>query len=291
MKRFAGIEAGSECDRWAPTLSALIDGEASAHELAAARPHLRNCSACRATVRELHLQGSAIAAVLPAVPLAAAASDLPSTDTPGLLSRLYESVATFVGERATVSAVKLQAAVDAVGGGKVAAVAASAAAVAGGGAAVVERAPHRPAAPAASFTAAPATTAAQSATPPPRVRLAPVTAGLQEARKVDRPTRATTTSRTTRAGEFGAKRKRGASARVSREFGRTSRSASARSSEFRSSTSSSSTGASAATATTASSPSTTSSSAGFESGASHAASSPPARSTAPASGSGAEFGF
>ena len=54
LRRYAGIEAGEECLRWQPLLSALVDGEASADELAELRPHLRNCASCRATVRELH---------------------------------------------------------------------------------------------------------------------------------------------------------------------------------------------------------------------------------------------
>ena len=49
LERYAGIEAGEECRRWAPTLSALVDGEASADDMKAVRPHLRNCAACRST--------------------------------------------------------------------------------------------------------------------------------------------------------------------------------------------------------------------------------------------------
>ena len=47
LARYAGIEAGDECGRWAPLLSALVDGEATTDELVALRPHLRNCGACR----------------------------------------------------------------------------------------------------------------------------------------------------------------------------------------------------------------------------------------------------
>src|SRR5215211_1755865 len=54
LKVYAEIEAGEECDRFAPTLAALVGGTASADALLELRPHIRNCPACRATVRELH---------------------------------------------------------------------------------------------------------------------------------------------------------------------------------------------------------------------------------------------
>src|SRR5205823_1394422 len=52
LDRVAGIESGAECERMAPLLSRLVDGEASAEDMAAMRPHLRSCLACRATLRE-----------------------------------------------------------------------------------------------------------------------------------------------------------------------------------------------------------------------------------------------
>jgi RNA polymerase sigma factor (sigma-70 family) len=54
LKVYAEIEAGEECDRFAPTLAALVAGTASAGALLELRPHIRNCPACRATVRKLH---------------------------------------------------------------------------------------------------------------------------------------------------------------------------------------------------------------------------------------------
>jgi RNA polymerase sigma factor (sigma-70 family) len=54
LKLYAEIEAGEECERFAPTLAALVGGTASADALLELRPHIRNCPACRATVRELH---------------------------------------------------------------------------------------------------------------------------------------------------------------------------------------------------------------------------------------------
>ena len=57
MQAYAAIESGDECDRFAPVLAALARGTASSAELVEVRPHLRHCTACRATVRELHMSG------------------------------------------------------------------------------------------------------------------------------------------------------------------------------------------------------------------------------------------
>src|SRR4051794_32609046 len=57
LQAYAAIESGEECERLAPLLAALARGTASAAEMVEIRPHLRHCSACRATVRELHLSG------------------------------------------------------------------------------------------------------------------------------------------------------------------------------------------------------------------------------------------
>src|SRR3954466_3538487 len=65
LERFEGIEAGAECERWQPVLSAMVDGEATAAQVTDARPHLRNCPACRATLRGLHQANRPLAAVLP----------------------------------------------------------------------------------------------------------------------------------------------------------------------------------------------------------------------------------
>jgi RNA polymerase sigma factor (sigma-70 family) len=54
LKVYAEIEAGAECERFAPTLAALVDGSANADALLELRPHIRHCPACRATVRDLH---------------------------------------------------------------------------------------------------------------------------------------------------------------------------------------------------------------------------------------------
>jgi hypothetical protein len=50
--RVAGIEAGAECERLAPVVSAFADGEADPQALALLRPHMRTCLVCRARLRE-----------------------------------------------------------------------------------------------------------------------------------------------------------------------------------------------------------------------------------------------
>src|SRR3954470_11248595 len=50
LKRVAGIESGAECERLAPVISKVADGEASAEEMRTMRPHLKSCLACKATL-------------------------------------------------------------------------------------------------------------------------------------------------------------------------------------------------------------------------------------------------
>jgi len=56
MKAYRAIESGDECERFAPVLAALAGGTASSAEVVEIRPHLRHCTACRATVRDLHIE-------------------------------------------------------------------------------------------------------------------------------------------------------------------------------------------------------------------------------------------
>jgi RNA polymerase sigma factor (sigma-70 family) len=134
LTRYAGIEGGDECERWVPVLSAIVDGEATQEQLLEVRPHLRNCPACRATVRELHATSAPLAALFPVAALPAAVRDRVS----GLFLRIHEALSGAIHERAASAALKIQAATEAASVGKVAAIAASAAALAGGGAAVVD---------------------------------------------------------------------------------------------------------------------------------------------------------
>jgi RNA polymerase sigma factor (sigma-70 family) len=125
LERFDGIEAGTECERWQPVLSAMVDGEATAAQITEARPHLRNCPACRATLRGLDQANRPLAAVLP-VGLVGAGAKLS-----GLLERLVPG-----GAGAAEAAGG--AGVLGVGGAKVAALLAAGAVAVGGGTVAVE---------------------------------------------------------------------------------------------------------------------------------------------------------
>jgi hypothetical protein len=118
-------------------LSAVADGEASAEDLLAVRPHLRNCAGCRATLRDFRGAPVGFGAL---VPLGAVAAAQPAAaGDPSPLARICEAIVGGVHERVVHSAQKLQAGVEAASTGKLAAVAASATAVAGGGVAIVDR--------------------------------------------------------------------------------------------------------------------------------------------------------
>lgn len=137
LDRFEGIESGVECERWSGVLGAIADGTATASQLTDARPHLRNCSACRAEVRALHRRPWS--ALLPFGLL-------------GTLGRLAERVLPGGGE-AAAGAVGVSA-----GGAKLAALLATGAAATAGGGFVMaqERAHHDPAPrPARTTTTAP----------------------------------------------------------------------------------------------------------------------------------------
>ena len=158
--RYAGIEAGDECERWAPVLSAVADGEATAEQLAQVRPHLRACAGCRATVREYHATPGKIAAILPVglltAPVGAAAAGGPRVPGLGVVHRVWESVAGS-------SPAKMSALAEAATSGKLAAVAASTVAIAGGGLAVDATLHHRSVADGASQRAEAAAAAAAAA--------------------------------------------------------------------------------------------------------------------------------
>jgi len=134
LERYAGIESGEECERWAPLLSTLVDGEATNAELVELRPHLRACAACRGVVRELHRSGESLRIVLPAGAVVAAAAHVEPAGH--VFVKVYETATTWLGERAAASFVRTQLIVDAASAsaGKATAIAAASAAVAGGGA-------------------------------------------------------------------------------------------------------------------------------------------------------------
>jgi len=134
LERYAGIESGRECERLAPALSAFVDGEADAAQAVDLRMHLRQCLACRATVRGLHDASRPLSVVFPATGLALAGGG--AEQAHGLFVRVYETLTMHLHERAASSFLRAQAIVDTVTAGKMAAAAASAAALAGGGVAV-----------------------------------------------------------------------------------------------------------------------------------------------------------
>jgi RNA polymerase sigma factor (sigma-70 family) len=159
-RQMAGIEGGRECERLAPLLSALADGEATAEQLAQLRPHMKTCLACRARLREFRAAPARVAAL---APLGVAVH--------ALLHAAHTKAIALSG--------RAHAAVELITGQKVAAVAASAAALAGGGTALDELANHHgpPAPPPAVQTQSPPTQSTPPApSPSPPATLPPTTA-------------------------------------------------------------------------------------------------------------------
>jgi hypothetical protein len=162
LTRYAGIESGDECDRWAPLLSALVDGEATTEELLSLRPHLRNCGSCRSAVRELHRARAPLGMIFPASSALVLAGDQ-AEPAAQVFIRVYESVTSWLGERAASSAIRAQMLVEGVSGSamKATAVAATAATVAGGGAAAIQHSSRAADAPTAAVVEAAAGPAAK----------------------------------------------------------------------------------------------------------------------------------
>jgi RNA polymerase sigma factor (sigma-70 family) len=140
--RLAGIESGAECERLAPHLSALADGEARAEDMAALRPHLRTCLVCRARLRDYRAVPARVAAVAPPVVLGGS-----------LLDAAREPIHAATGwlsDRLAALAVRWQGAAELALAHKGVAVVASAAVLGGSGVATVatvaDGEPVRPAA-------------------------------------------------------------------------------------------------------------------------------------------------
>jgi RNA polymerase sigma factor (sigma-70 family) len=138
-RRLEAIESGAECERWLPLLSLFADGEATAKELAGLRPHLRACAGCRATLRGFHEAPRQIGALVPTDLLPAAVAAATGGSGSGI-GRHLEALVHGVLDRASVSVIRVQGAIDALPGTKLAAVAASTVAVASGGAAIEQAA-------------------------------------------------------------------------------------------------------------------------------------------------------
>ncbi len=183
LERFDGIEAGVECQRWQPVLSAMVAGEATAVQMTEARPHLRNCPACRATLRGLHQSQRPLRAVLP-MGLVSIGAKLS-----GLVERLLPGLG---GGDAGGSAAAGGAGLLGVGGAKLAGLLAVGAAATGGGLVVAQEAHHGTGGQVSSARtvhAAPARAAAASAASGPSsaaasVRAAPVKGKVRRAATV-----------------------------------------------------------------------------------------------------------
>lgn len=134
LARYAGIESGDECKRWAPVISAMIDGEATSEQLMELRPHLRNCASCRAAVRELRGSRAPLVALFPLGGVAVGEGAFGGAH--GLLERLWHSLWGDLSDRAAGPAARAQTVVEAVASGRAAATAASVIALAGGGVAL-----------------------------------------------------------------------------------------------------------------------------------------------------------
>ena len=93
LRRVAGIEGGAECERFAPLLSALADGEASGDDLAVLRPHMRTCLACRVRLKEFRATPARVAALVPPAALVV-------LETGGGLRGLLESLAGAAQQKA-----------------------------------------------------------------------------------------------------------------------------------------------------------------------------------------------
>jgi RNA polymerase sigma factor (sigma-70 family) len=161
LARYAGIEEGEECRRWAPVLSAMVDGEASADQVLELRPHLRNCAGCRAALRELRGSNAPLAALFPVggVALVADGGGRHLDAAGDLLSRLWHSLRGDLSDRAATAAYRAHSYAQAIVPGKSMAVFASVAALAGGGFAI-DKAEQGGAPPGAALQAPSVSTAA-----------------------------------------------------------------------------------------------------------------------------------
>ncbi len=176
-RRFAArktaIDTGEECERWRAALAALVSGKASARELSAVRPHLRNCQACQAHVRGLYRDAAHVDGVVPVALGGGGLDQVSGGRLTGWFSRIHDAVGFHVQERLTAQLITMQTAADTVSGAKVAAVAASAAALAGGGAAVVQQERAKDPKPSAARAHRTTPPAAARPAPAPRTGAAP----------------------------------------------------------------------------------------------------------------------
>jgi RNA polymerase sigma factor (sigma-70 family) len=145
-RRLAGIQGGAECERYAPLLSALADGEASAEQLAVLRPHMRTCLACRARLKTFRAVPARVAALVPPAALVVAGAGPLRMWVESALVGAQQKLEAALGatqQKAAALGERAHTLAELAAGQKVAAVAASAVAVAGGGTAVERLADQR----------------------------------------------------------------------------------------------------------------------------------------------------
>jgi RNA polymerase sigma factor (sigma-70 family) len=144
-RRLAGIQGGVECERFAPLLSALADGEASAEQLALLRPHMKTCLACRARLKAFRAVPARVAALVPPAGLVFAGAGPLRSWLESALGGAQQKLEAALGatqHKAAVVGERAHAVAELAAGQKLAAVAASAAALAGGSTAVDQFANH-----------------------------------------------------------------------------------------------------------------------------------------------------
>ena len=155
LRKVASIQGGDECERLAPLLSALADGEASAEQLSVLRPHMRTCLACRAALKEFRAVPAKVAGLIPPAGVAGGDGRVRGFVETGFANVQDRLQAAFGGAQQKADAAlgamqhktaalseRAHAAAELAAGQKLAAVAASAAALAGGGTAIDHFANH-----------------------------------------------------------------------------------------------------------------------------------------------------
>jgi RNA polymerase sigma factor (sigma-70 family) len=137
LRRVERIETGAECERLAPLLSALADGEATARDMAVLRPHLRSCLSCRAALRDAREVPARVAALAP-IGLLAGGGVHAGDGAGAWVGSALRSAGDWLNERLTALALRGQELLETASSHKLAAAAASAAALGGGGIATVQ---------------------------------------------------------------------------------------------------------------------------------------------------------
>ena len=173
--RLAGIESGAECDRLAPLLSALADGEATAADMTLLRPHLRTCLVCRARLRDYRDAPARVAAITAPVAVGGSLIALVRESVAGLAARWHQAAELAVAHKG-------------------AAVVASAAMIGGGGVATVTTVAG------GSHATRPAASAAAQTSPRPPLATPGIAAPAPPPNRDDREQRGHNTSRPAKRG-------------------------------------------------------------------------------------------